>query len=180
MTVLRAVAYSRSLFHTWVEPSVLRFRLGRFCGLCLGGKVKLRRWLSDWVDDRLGVEGGVINAGLSAIFEIRRSDILQSVYDAGLRVAVVDDQQTGIAGRELLEGVPLTELPFACFRFPPDSSARDLFPNLGAHGFRSTARTSWPKARVLTRWTRTVGSASSGSSYLLMFVFREGAAKEGG
>lgn len=74
------------------------------CGLCLGGRVKLRRWLSDWVDDRLGVEDGVINADLSVVFEIRRRDIWRSVYDLCPRVVVVDDQQTEIAGRELLEG----------------------------------------------------------------------------
>lgn len=74
------------------------------CGLCLGGRVKLRRWLSDWVEDRLGVEDGVINVDLSVIFEVRCRDIRP--YDTGLGV-VVYDQQVEIAGRKLLEGLPL-------------------------------------------------------------------------
>ena len=68
-------AYSRSLFHTWTEPLVLRVRLGMLCGLCLGGRVKLRRWLRDWVEDilledRLGVWDGVISPDLRVVFEV--------------------------------------------------------------------------------------------------------------
>lgn len=74
------------------------------CGLCLGGRVKLRRWLSDWVEDRLGVDE-VINADLSVVFEGRCRDIWQRPYDTGLRA--VYDQQVEIAGRELLEGPAL-------------------------------------------------------------------------
>lgn len=96
------------------------------CGLCLGGKVKLRRWLSDWVEDRLGgAEDGVINADLSVVFGVRRRDIWRRPCDTGLRV-VAYDQQVEIAGRKLLEGLPLeSKVPLACFRLPPDSGARD-------------------------------------------------------
>lgn len=88
--------------------------------------MKLRRWLSDWVEDRLGgAEDGVINAGLSVVFGVRRRDIWRRPCDTGLRV-VAYDQQVEIAGRKLLEGLPLeSEVPLACFRPPPDSGARD-------------------------------------------------------
>ena len=88
--------------------------------------MKLRRWLSDWVEDRLGgAEDGVISADLSVVFGVRRRDIWRRPCDTGLRV-VAHDQQVEIAGRKLLEGLPLeSEVPLACFRLPPDSGARD-------------------------------------------------------
>ena len=104
--------YSRSLFHTWLEALVLRFRLGMLCGLCLGGREKLRRWLSDWVEDilledRFVVEGGVVGSGLSVVFEVRCRNIWWSPYDSNLSVADDDDQQVEIAGRKPLKGLPL-------------------------------------------------------------------------
>ena len=78
------------------------------CGLCLGGRVKLRRWLSDWEEDRLDVRDGVANRDLLVVFEVRCRDIWRSPYGTDLRVAVDDDQQVATAGRKLLEGLPLT------------------------------------------------------------------------
>ena len=61
--------------------------------------------MSDWVEDRLGVEDGEISPDLSVVFEVRRRDMWQRPYDTGLRVVGNDDQQIEIAGRKLLEGL---------------------------------------------------------------------------
>lgn len=69
--------------------------------------MKLRRWFSDWVEDRLGVGDGVINPDLSVVFEVRWRDMWRGYYVTGLRVVGDDDQQVEIAGRKLLGGLPL-------------------------------------------------------------------------
>lgn len=58
-------------------------------------------------DIRLGVVDGVVSPDLCVVFEPLRRDIWRKPYYAGLRVVGGDDQQVGIAGRELLEGLPL-------------------------------------------------------------------------
>lgn len=140
--------------------------------------------MSDWVEDiRLGVVDWVMNPDLSVVFELLWRDIWRLPYCASLRVVNDDDQQVGIAGRELFEDLPLRSRSLA-FGFHLTRkhvmSIASGCPSVGtlARQFCSKTPTSWGRTRVLIQQRRTVSNILCGSCIPLIVAFRQGPAKE--